>query len=193
MPLHRYIVTVRTEKSGGGTFKPADEIGEQIHESIQGADPGTVDVDGVSYETTEFDVEEIDVKGQPVPWTDEAEQRSRDRAEKRKKERVVNEAIARKKQIAWEAEQKRLREEKPDGRVFIHTFDGDTELSLDQYDRVVFEVPNENEGWHPLEVHIGRDRHDPRRIEIKNNSIGALVVRPRDSTCIQVEPTQSSY
>lgn len=197
MPLQRFLVTVRTEKSGGGTFKSSDEVGEQIREAIEGSDPGSVDVDGVTYDVTDFEVDEYDEKGVIVPWTDEAEARSKARADEEKKRHAKRQAEAKKENEKYRAEQEKRRNDAAarGGRVYHSYYDHDSpgmtkveeEIVFDKYDDIVFEVPPPQEGWEPVKVEITRSKQDPSRIDVRIQHPGHMRMIPRDSTTVQFE------
>jgi len=59
-----FQVEVEVEREEG-KFATRDELGDQLREAIEGADPGTVDGDnGGTYNVIQFDVEELE---QPKP------------------------------------------------------------------------------------------------------------------------------
>jgi hypothetical protein len=57
-----FKVTVEVERDEG-KFESRDDLGEQIRDEIESADPGTLEGDnGGVYSTVAFEVEEVDAK-----------------------------------------------------------------------------------------------------------------------------------
>lgn len=190
MTRHRFVVSVSTSKSGGGTFKSSDEVGDIIREAIEGADPGSVEVDGVEYDVDEYDVEEIDVRGEVMPWTPEQEAASQARIERRRVESAKR-AEATAEYAAREREREAARAANPTGRVYLEGSYGTAEVPIDldpQYGRIVFEFPGAVDGnREPLELHVSRDGNT--RLKIRQNGFGTIVMRPWSGNEIVVAPS----
>lgn len=72
----RYVVEVEVERDEG-KFASRDELGGQIQESLEGANPDSLEGDeGGSYSVVAFEVnEEVEERGKQPVWVTPAEQR----------------------------------------------------------------------------------------------------------------------